>query len=304
VSGSAGPPLLVPALEGVLRDRTVVVTGGSMGIGYACAAAVLAAGGRVVIAARGSAELTGAAERLGAAAASGPGAADRVLAQSCDVADADAVARLFDQTEAAFGRVDGVIHAAAVIGPIGSVLEVDPGAWLETVRIDLFGCFLVLRTAAERMREGGGRIVLLSGGGATAAFPNYSAYASSKAGVVRLAETAARELAHYDIAVNALAPGFVATRMHEATLEAGERAGADYLERTRQELAAGGVPPETAARAALFLVSPASAGISGRLFAAPWDDMSQWAQRVPEIAESDVFTLRRIVPRDRGADWQ
>jgi NAD(P)-dependent dehydrogenase (short-subunit alcohol dehydrogenase family) len=299
MSEAVNRPLQAPALDDVLQDRTIVVTGGSMGIGYACAAAVLSAGGRAVIAARGADELRGAAARL--ASTGGP---DRVLAQVCDVSDESAVGRLFDTTVQTFGRVDGVIHAAAVIGPIGSVLDADPTAWMDTVRVDLFGSFLVLRAAATSMRGHGGRIVLLSGGGATAAFPNYSAYASSKAGVVRLAETAARELAPLGIAVNALAPGFVATRMHEATLDAGERAGADYLERTRQELAAGGVPAEKAARAAMFLVSSASAGISGRLFAAPWDDMGEWIRRSAEIADSDLFTLRRIVPRDRGGNWQ
>jgi NAD(P)-dependent dehydrogenase (short-subunit alcohol dehydrogenase family) len=155
------------------------------------------------------------------------------------------------------------------------------------------------------MRDaGGGRIVLLSGGGATAAFPNYSPYACSKAGVVRLVETAAAELAPHGIAINALAPGFVATRLHEATLAAGARAGEAYLERTRAELAGGGVPPSLAGAAAVFLLSSRSEGITGRLFAAPWDDAAEWTRHAADIGSSDLFTLRRIVPRDRGASWQ
>jgi NAD(P)-dependent dehydrogenase (short-subunit alcohol dehydrogenase family) len=283
-----------------LRARCVVVTGGSMGIGYACAEAIVAAGGQVLIAARGEAALAEAAERLSAT-----GRADAVAARQCDVSDAAAVDALFDEAVARFGRVDGVVHAAAVLGPIGSVTDVAPEEWLDALRTDLFGAFLVVRAAAARMKQGGGgRIVLLSGGGATSAFPNYSAYACSKAGVVRLAETAAQELAPWNIGVNALAPGFVATRMHEATLAAGERAGRAYLERTRQELAGGGVPPELAADAAIFLLSDASAGITGRLYAAAWDNLDEWARRREEIAASEFFTLRRVVPRDRGEDWQ
>jgi NAD(P)-dependent dehydrogenase (short-subunit alcohol dehydrogenase family) len=270
-----------------------------MGIGLACAEAVLAAGGSVVIAARGSGPLqqaaAGLAERWGS---------DRVTAVRCDVAEEADVDSLFASAAERHGEVHGVIHAAAVIGPIGPLIDAEPAEWLETVRVDLFGAFLVLRAAARRMRRSGGRIVLLSGGGATNAFPNYSAYGCSKAALVRLTETAAAELAPWGIAVNALAPGFVATRMHDATLAAGERAGADYLARTKADLEAGGVPPQLAARAAVFLLSDASAGITGRLHAAAWDSLEEWSSRAGEIAAGDLFTLRRIVPRDRGLEWQ
>jgi NAD(P)-dependent dehydrogenase (short-subunit alcohol dehydrogenase family) len=288
------------ARTGALADRTVLVTGGSRGIGLACAEAVARAGANVVIAARNVAELATAAQRL-----SGLSAAERVHAYSCDVSDASSVERLTATTVERFGGLDGVIHAAAVLGPIGSVIDTDPAEWLTAVRVNLFGTMLVARSCATVMRaRGGGSIVLLSGGGATAPFPNYSAYACSKAGVVRLAETLAHELAPFGVQVNALAPGFVATRMHEATLLAGERAGVEYLQHTREQLASGGVPAALAAEAALFLLSDAAAGITGRLLAAAWDDWRGWPTRREQIAGSDLFTLRRIVPADRGANWQ
>lgn len=277
----------------------MLVTGGSMGIGFACAQAVLAAGARVVIAARGEAGLMAAVDRLGSEHA------DRVHALAADVADPEAVEELLAGAVQWLGRLDGVIHAAAVQGVIGPALEVDADEWLETVRTNLFGSFLVARAAGRIMgREGGGRIVLFSGGGATSPFPNYSAYACSKVGVVRLTETLAAELEPHRIAVNCVAPGFVATRIHEATLAAGERAGAAYLQRTRDELARGGVPASLGASAAVFLLSDAAAGITGRLLAAPWDAWWEWPSRLDELRDSDLFTLRRIVPRDRGADWQ
>ena len=280
----------------VLAGRTVLVTGGSMGIGRACAEAAHAAGANIVIAARGEAALVQAADGLGG---------ERVLARTCDVSDEAQVDALFTAAHDRFGAVDGVVHAAAVIGPIGAAVDVAAAEWLDAVRVNLFGTFLVARAAARSMKaRGRGKIVLLSGGGATAPFPHYSAYACSKAAVVRLAETLAAELAPDGIEVNALAPGFVATRMHEATLAAGVRAGEAYLQRTREQLAEGGVPATLAASAAVFLLSAASDGISGRLLAAPWDDWRSWSDRVAEIRSTDVFTLRRIVPRDRGMAWQ
>ena len=286
-------------MSGLLGDRCIVVTGGSMGIGYACAEAALAAGARVVICARGIEALQAAHEKLHDLAG------DRVAALACDVSSEHEVSRLFDYTCARFGEVHGLLHGAAVIGPIGPVTESDPGEWLEAVHIDLFGAYLVARAAARLMKDRGyGKIVLLSGGGATAPFPNYSAYACSKAAVVRLAETLAFELEPFGIDVNALAPGFVATRMHAATLAAGANAGEDYLQRTQRQLAAGGVPVTTPARAAVFLLSGQSDGIRGRLLAAAWDDWAQWTQHAADIATTDVFTLRRVVPADRGMSWQ
>lgn len=286
--------------SGQLEGRTVLVTGGSMGIGYAVAEAVLSAGANVAIAARGEAALSEAYARLSRA-----GGNQRVLARICDVSVESDVDALIRSIEGQYGRLDGVVHAAAVIGPIGDVLELDSAAWLDAVRIDLFGSFLVARAAAHAFRRGGGgKLVLVSGGGGTTPFPRYSAYASSKAAVVRLAETLALELEPYGISVNALAPGFVATRMHDATLEAGAKAGEEYLERTRAQLAGGGVPPSLAADAAVFLLSTASDGITGRLLAAPWDNWGEWPARAKEIEASDLFTLRRIVPADRGLEWE
>ncbi len=285
-----------------LHGKSILVTGGSMGIGLECARSCLAAGARVMIAARGTTELA-AAERDLAARSACDETRETVATASADVGDSEAVSALFAAFEERFGRCDGVIHAAGVYGPIGTITDVAPAAWWDAVRINLFGSFLVARAAAERMRAaGGGRIVLFSGGGAASPFPNYTAYATSKAGVARFAETIAQELAP-QIEVNCLAPGFVATRLHRQTLEAAELAGS-FLDKTRKELARGGVPASVGAEAAAFLVSDAAKGITGKFVAAPYDGYRDWPQHLDELRDGDIFTLRRIVPRERGMDWQ
>lgn len=296
----------LPGLAALARDReslagrSVLITGGSMGIGYACAEEALAAGARVALAARGAAVLEEATCRLRRAHGE-----DRVHAIAADVAREGEVAALVASARERLGRIDGLIHAAAVLGPIGSTLEVGPEAWLEALRINLFGTFLVARAVAEAMRSsGGGRMVLLSGGGAASPFPRYTAYACSKAAVVRFSESLAIELAPHGIAVNCLAPGFVATRMHDETMAAGERAGAAYLRFTEEQLETGGVPAALPARAAVFLLSERAQGITGKLVSAPWDRWWEWPEHGPDLLDADLFTLRRIVPRDRGKDWQ
>lgn len=295
-----------PGLEGLDREPEpldglpVLVTGGSMGIGRACAEEILRAGGRVLVAARSGDALETAARALGEAFGE-----DRVASLTGDVSRPDDVRAMVAGVVDRFGSVGGIVHAAGVVGPIGPAMDVEAADWLDTVRVNLFGSFLVAREGARAMRRAGqGRIVLFSGGGATSPFPNYSAYAASKAAVVRLAETLAEELRDVGVTVNALAPGFVATRMQDQTLAAGERAGADYLERTRRQLEEGAIPARLAALTAVFLLSRRARGITGRLVAAPWDRWWAWPEHGAALEGSDLFTLRRIVPRDRGEDWQ
>lgn len=271
-----------------LSGKNVLVTGGSMGLGFASARACLQAGARVVICARDEPSLQKALRELQAAAG-----AENVRGLAADVTRIDEVNRALDVLESDFGPVTSLVHAAAVQGPIGSITDVDPQEWLDTVRIDLFGAFLAVRQTCARMKQrGGGRIVLFAGGGAAAPFPDFTAYACSKAGVVRLTETAAQEMAQFHIEINCLGPGLVATRMLEGMLKAG------HVPQTEP------VPATLGAGTAAFLLSDLAAGITGKFVAARYDGWGNWPDHLAELNETDIFTLRRIVPRDRGMDWQ
>jgi NAD(P)-dependent dehydrogenase (short-subunit alcohol dehydrogenase family) len=281
-----------------LAGKIILVTGGSMGIGLESARACLSHGAKVVLCARGVEALSRAEAELEA-----EGFAGSVGVVSGDVGSEADVEAAFSFLEERFGACDGLIHAAAIYGPIGRMTDLDFSAWSETIRINLLGTFLVARAAARCMLSRGGRIVLFSGGGAANAFPNYSAYACSKAAVVRFTETIAEELAP-NVEVNCVAPGLVITRMHEATMAAGERAGAEFFAKTRDAIASGGVPATVGAQAAAFLVSDAAKGITGKFVAAPYDGYRLWPKHLAELRDTDIFTLRRILPRDRNMDWQ
>ena len=135
------------------------------------------------------------------------------------------------------------------------------------------------------------------------AAPGLSSYAASKAAIVRFAETLALELAEDEIDVNAVAPGALNTRLLDEVLEAGPDAvGEDFYRRSLEQQKSGGTPLELGAELAVWLGSGASDGITGRLLSAKWDPWRDLPEHRADL-DSDVYTLRRIVPADRGLDW-
>ena len=171
-----------------------------------------------------------------------------------------------------------------VLGPVAPLETADWSEWKRTIEIDLYGVVLPCRAFIPQMkRKGHGKIINLSGGGATNSRPNVSAYAAAKTAVVRTTEVLADELRTFKIDVNAVAPGPVRTRMTVPTLEAEMKDAC---------------PPTLAADLCIFLASTECDGITGRLISARWDDWKTLAARRNEIAGSDLYTLRRIVPRE------
>jgi NAD(P)-dependent dehydrogenase (short-subunit alcohol dehydrogenase family) len=276
----------------MLDGRVALVTGAGRGIGRAVAAALAAAGARVFLTARTEAELRDAAERIaatGAAAAHAP----------ADVSSSEDVDAVVAACESAFGPVDILVNAAGAYGPIGPTWEIDADAWWRAHEVNVRGTLLTCRAVLPAMIAAGrGRIINFSGGGATAPLPRFSAYASSKAAVVRLTETLAEEVRGYGVTVNAIAPGAVDTRLQDEVLEAGARAGELY-ERIRRLRASGegGVPPELPASLAVFLASDAAAELTGKLVSAPHDGWKSWsADRIAELGGSAWLTIRRLDP--------
>jgi NAD(P)-dependent dehydrogenase (short-subunit alcohol dehydrogenase family) len=287
-------------MEFHLKQKNILITGGSMGLGLATARICLEREANVVICARNLEDLNAAVSSL-----KNEGCKN-IVGLVADVTKEQDIDAVLDELESHFGPLHGVIHSAGVYGAIGPITEVDPEEWFNGIKINLFGSFLVARRSCLRLQKnGGGRLVLFSGGGAASPFPNYTSYACAKAAVVRLTETIALEMAPYKIEVNCVGPGFVITRLHQKTLEAQDKAGFDFLEKTKKEMNRGGVPAEIGGSAAAFLVSDAAAGITGKFIAAPYDSWKEFsAKRLKELKESDIFTLRRIVPKDRGMSWQ
>jgi NAD(P)-dependent dehydrogenase (short-subunit alcohol dehydrogenase family) len=270
------------------KGKNIWITGGSLGLGYAVAEELALSGARVLIASRTERDLRTAVGRLKEKSGGEHGYRLMDVGKKSEVEDS---ARWAQKT---FGHIDGLVNCAGIYGPIGRLNEISMDEFAEAIQINFLGTVFMCHYFAPLMKNRNAKIVNFSGGGASTPFPNYSAYAASKTAVVRLTENLAEEFKPLGISVNAVAPGFVVTRLHEQTLKAGERAGKFFLEGTRKQIEKGGVPPEKAAHLTAFLLSEESEGVNGKFISAPWD---QWEK--PEFLENlknqkNFATLRRI----------
>ncbi len=278
-----------------LQDKRIIVTGASRGLGRAIACELARAGARLLLVARDRQSLEETVSLL-----AGPPA--RMVA--ADLSATGVASRIIREARSAWERLDGLVNNAGIQGPIGPFEDNDPESWEAVFRVNLFAPADLCRHAARWMKEGpGGSIVNLSGGGATSPRPRFSAYGVAKSALVRLSETLAAEWAPHRIRVNAIAPGAMNTHMLDEVLEAGEDlAGAEYHHAVKQK-SAGGTDPATAARLCAFLLSDEAASITGRLLSAVWDRWADLPRHAEELAGTDIYTLRRIVPEDRRRDW-
>ena len=284
-----------------LQGRNAIISGASQGLGLEIAKHFVSAGARVMICARDEKALASAQTELLALATT----PDQVLAKATDVSDYPAVDDLVQTALAAFGKLDILVANAGVHGPLGHVDTVDWQAWCDAIDINLKGSVSQCRAVLPHFKKQQyGKILLISGGGATKAMPNFSAYAASKAALVRFAETLAEEMKDYHIDVNAVAPGAMNTRLLEEVLTAGAaKVGQTYYDAVVKQKTQGGTPPARAAELCTFLASSESDGITGRLISAVWDPWKHLPEWRNELNSSDIYTLRRIVPKDRGKTW-
>ena len=284
-----------------LKGLNALITGSSQGLGKAIAEHFLREGANVVLCARDEKALFATRDELQKLAASG----QKVRAKACDVSSEPQVNALvaFAQTE--LGSVEILVNNAGIYGPMGPTESVDWQEWTRAIEINLYGVLLPCRALIPHFKQAGrGKIVILSGGGATNPLPNISTYAASKAAVVRLMETLAEELKPHHVDVNAVAPGALKTRLVDEVLKAGpEKVGAAFFAKNQKWAEEGATPLELGAGLCVYLASKESDGITGKLLSAQWDPWQKLHEHRDELAKSDIYCLRRIVPEDRGKKW-
>lgn len=268
-----------------IRDKSVLITGAGRGIGKRLAMGFAESGARVGLLARSQAELDLAKLEI-------EQAGGNALRLRADVRDLEQISAAVDRMRAVFGGLDILIAAAGVPGPIGSILSTKPKAWAEAIEINLIGVVNACRAALPTMVEKrSGKIIILAGNGAAASRPHFSAYAASKAAVVRFAECLADEVRDDNVQVNCILPGAAHSHMTDEILHAGEaRAGLKEIEEAEQVRITGGVKPEKQTQLALFLASESSNHISGKLIHVNDD----WKRFEKDNMKPELYTLRRV----------
>ena len=231
-----------------VKDKVVIVTGASRGIGRAVAEAFLDHGSRVVFVAR-SADMV---ERIRQQPT------DRALAIQCDVAVPGAAERIRDATISKFGRIDVLINNAAI-----SSLEGDPYAdetWDRMLNVNLRAAFLLSREVVPVMKQqGNGSIINITSVGALLGFPDNPAYQAAKGGLRQLTRAMARDYGQHKIRINNICPGYVRTAMTAASwADPAKRA----VRSSRLMMDRWG-EPEDLVGPCIFLASEASAYITG-----------------------------------------
>lgn len=284
-----------------LVGKVAVITGANQGLGRAIAQHYIAEGASLALCARNDVLLQEVRQALSAKLELN----QKVVAIATDVSNGSEVNHFIAQTVCEFGRIDILVNNAGIYGPKGEIETVDWSEWIKSIEINLFGSILMCREVLPYLKaQRSGKIIQLSGGGATNPMPNISGYAVSKAAIVRFIETLAEEVRGTGIDVNAIAPGALNTRLLDEIIDAGPRkVGQAFYEQSLLQKESGGSSFDFGASLAVFLGSDSSNGITGKLISAVWDKWEEWPSHLEELNKSDVYTLRRIAGRDRGLDW-
>jgi NAD(P)-dependent dehydrogenase (short-subunit alcohol dehydrogenase family) len=266
------------------KAMPVLVTGAGRGIGKRLAIGFAGKGARVGLLARSKAELDLCHLEIEHAG----GSALRLRADVCDIEQMIAAVERMRVQFGAHPRV--LLCAAAMLGPIGPFVETGPKAWEELIHTNFTGVLNTCKAVLPHMiAERCGKIIILSGGGATPSRPNFAVYNATKTALVRFAESLAEEVEEHNVQVNCLSPGATYTHMTDQILAAGERAGWREIEEARQVRITGGMSPEKQIELALFLASEQSNHISGRLISVHDD----WKKLKDKTVSPELFRLRR-----------
>jgi len=286
----------------LLKGKNAIVTGSSMGLGKAIATKFIEEGANVLICARNIKVLFETEKELSTKLSED----QELYSYPVDISKPEDVEHLYHYSKRKFGKIDILVNNAGIQGVRGLVDLADYEKWVETININLIGtvhmCMIFLPQFKEQKY---GKIINLSGGGSMNPRKFFSAYATSKAAVVRFTETLAEELKEYNVDCNCVAPGALNTRLLDEVILAGaEKIGEEYYKKVLKQKEDGGSSLENAVELIVYLASEKSDKLTGKSISSIWD---KWRDDIPEHIEelknSDIYTLRRILPKDRNKKW-
>ena len=284
-------------MSNILENKVSIITGSSKGLGLEIARTFLKNGSHIILNSRNEKELISIRDQLNNLNIS---SASIEIFQG-DISSEEACNELINFSIEKFGDVDILVNNAGVYGPMGPVETNGWKVWRKAFEINFYGsAYLISAILPHFKKKNEGKIIQLSGGGATKPLPNFSSYSASKSAIVRFCETVSEEVRDYNIQVNCVAPGGLNTQMLDQVLEQGPKVvGKNYYEQAIKQKESGGASLAEGSNLILFLASEESNGISGKLISAVWDNWGDFTKNIEKLSSSDVYTLRRVVGKDR-----
>jgi 3-oxoacyl-[acyl-carrier protein] reductase len=282
----------------LLKDKVAIITGGGRGIGRAIAERFAQEGCNLMLAARTKSELQDTSKYLTVKYHV------NVITHQTNIGIEPEINAMVNKTATEFGKINILVNNAAIIGPMGEITDIDYDEFFNTFRINVGGTIYCTNAVLPYMKENNsGCIINLSGGGALYPLPYYDAYAVSKTSIVRLTENFAIEFKKYNIGVTAIAPGAVNTRMFDEQLKANKNSiGEQNWQDLQKRLASGGDSIEKAPELALYIASKYRPELNGKVISAIWDNWNKISKNADKIADSDIYNMRRIIPKDRNIE--
>lgn len=284
----------------LFKNKNVIITGATGGLGSSLAYAFTQLGANLLLIGRNQDKLQSLGEEL---------CSLRVIDQVIDTICMDFYSNdIEERIKSAFDKlssIDVLINNAATHGPVGTFWENDFTSWENAYHVNFTIPFILMRMAVPKMMAiNKGKIINVAGGGATSSRPGFSSYAIAKTSLVRFTEIAADELRLYNIDVNIVSPGTMPTNLLKDILNYSEEiVGKKEIDSVKKTIKEGG-SMNKAKDLCVFLASDFSNGITGKLISAVWDPWQNLEKYKEELLNSDIYTLRRIVPEDRNQKWE
>jgi NAD(P)-dependent dehydrogenase (short-subunit alcohol dehydrogenase family) len=285
----------------ILKRKNAIITGSNQGLGKAIAKKFIEEGANVLICARNIELLSEAEKELSTKLSDG----QKLYSFPVDISNPIEVENLYTFAGCVFENVDILVNNAGIIGVKGLAETTNFEEWTKTINVNLIGTVsLCMKFIPDMKNNKYGKIINTAGGGAANPRTYFSAYATSKAAVVRFSECIAEELKEFNIDVNCISPGALNTKiLDEVLLEGKDKIGEEYYKKALKQKENGGSSLENAAEMIVFIASEKCDGVTGKLISAVWDDWKDIPCHKQELKNSDVYTLRRILPFDVNPYW-
>lgn len=281
--------------------KTVFVSGGTSGLGLQAVEYFARNGFSVIFCSRNLAAVDKTVTHLRSLTQEH----QQIIGFENDISNEVTTFEMFEKVRHLKLSIDILLCNAGVIGPIDKFLDCNVQDWQNAFGINVYGTTnLIKEVLPSMLSKKWGRVIHISGGGATKPLHGMTSYSASKAAAVRLIETLAIEYKDSGVTFNSIAPGMVKSQLLDQMINAGpDRVGEELFARSSKKAKETVSYPESAISLISFVSGEESAGITGKLISAEWDNWQEWPKHVDKLLDSDLYTIRRIVGKDRGEIW-